>query len=822
MHVGPPRQWSAPIRARSIREYVIHALLLAVLLVPVFPDVFLRGEVAFPANVIYLYAPWRAHMPPDLEPQNMVLETPRQANAWYYLTAKAMCEGEWPLWNPYQFMGVPLIGSYQTAIFYPPRLMFLLIDDLYVAFTLFILSKLWLGGMLAYVCARYVSLPPAYARFVSIAYMFGGYMITWCSYTTVDSMAWAPLLYTGLEMLVEGRWRRGFAASFVSATMMAFAAGAQHTLTFSLMLGLYFLVRLAALRSPAHALRAIGTAAGAGGAALLVTSIQILPFVETLRLSESVLDTVFKDSASNYYLSPLDIPVLWTPAYFGTNLHGNYWGRMNALYVMMAYIGVACWLGAALSFRGEGFTPVARARVRALQVTSVAAMWFAFSLPGAALVLSLPLFDKVRLIYFLSFFIFGVPLFTAFALQRWYESRAEFRQFVPAALLATIIVVITIVHLWSSGPELAEHDRAMTAHGTLLKDLLVDSKAGVPLEPMDGGLDGYVWKQVFWTIGMLALSLACLALAFAQRFRRFGIIAISGALAIDLLSAWHGMQPTSPRSHVFPPMPLFEEIQQRGHPYRVSVLELVASALPIVYDIEESEGYDTIVPRRYAKVLIDQLTPSGRAAFEPALATPCYFFPAPRAGEAKVPPGYEIEFVRDDVIVAKNTRALPRARLVGGVERHDSVESMLARINSTNFDPTNLALVEGEDAPPNRTSAGGPPGEARVTRWDWNGVDVEFEATEDAVLVLAESYYPGWEATLDQSTPLSIFPVYHLMRGVEAPAGRHTVSFRYRPPLFRMGAWLSVASLAGMLACATAVLYKGAAKRRATRCISNP
>ncbi|MBM3290342.1 MAG: YfhO family protein, partial [Candidatus Hydrogenedentes bacterium] len=645
-------------------------------------------------------------------------------------------------------MGVPLIGVYQTAVFYPPRLLFLLLDDLYVAFTLFILSKLWLAGMFAYGCARSMALPPAYARFFSIAYMLGGYLITWCSYTTVDSMAWAPLLFVGMEALVQGRWRRGYALCLVSSTMMVLAAGAQHTLTFALLLSAYFVVRLAGLRRPSHALYALAFAGGAAVTALGVTAIQVFPFLDTLRLSVSALDPVLEDSTRNYYLSPFDVPVLWTPAYFGTYLHGNYWGRMNALYAMMGYVGVPCWLGASLAFRGQGYAPWVRARVRSLLAVALVALWLVFDMPGTAVVLSLPGFDKVRSIYFLSFFIFAVPLAVAFALERWFTSPAQFRPFVPALAAACAIVAVTAIHFTLSRPEMDAADRAMKQNGTLIKELVVDGKAGLPLEPMNGPLPQFVWEQAQRTLGLLALSLAGLALAFAPRYRRAGVYAVTGVLLIDLLSAWQGMQPTSPRRHVFPQIPVLDDLAKRGHPYRVSFFAVTACALSAVYDIEEADGYDTILPRRYAEVAIRGVTLAGRAALEPALAIPCYLFPAPRTGTPTVPPGFEVEFVRDGVIVARHTRVLPRARLVGAVEKFETLEAMLERINGPGFDPAHVALIDGPNAPAPRSAPDGPLGEARVTRWSWNEVDVEVDAAQDAVLVLAESYSPGWEAQL--------------------------------------------------------------------------
>ena len=65
------------------------------------------------------------------------------------------------------------------------------------------------------------------------------------------------------------------------------------------------------------------------------------------------------------------------------------------------------------------------------------------------------------------------------------------------------------------------------------------------------------------------------------------------------------------------------------------------------------------------------------------------------------------------------------------------------------------------------------------------------------LVVLADSYHPGWRASVDGS-PAPILATNHLYRGVPVPAGRHTVRFEYRPRSVRLGAILSVVGAAGI------------------------
>lgn len=799
-------------RRKALLEYAVHALLLFALLVPIFPGVFLRGEVAFPGNFIYMYAPWRAHMPDDLEPQNAYIETPRQANAWYCLTAQAIHDGEWPLWNPYQFTGISLIGAYQTAVFYPPRLLFLLFDDVYVAFTAFMLFKLWLAGMLAYVCARHLSIATAYARFFSIAYMLGGYMVTAACYPTVDSLGWAPLLFLGFEFIIDGRWLRGFAASFVASSMMAFAAGAQHTLTFCLVLGVYFLVRLAGRNSAPFAICAIAVASGAIIATFLVTSIQILPFIETMSHSLSILETLFESRSGEYHLTFDDLPVLWSPRYFGTYLHGNYWGRMNAIYVTLMYIGIPCWLGAILAVRAKSMPELFRIRVRYLLLASLVGLLLAFDFPILDVVHQAPGLKNVRPVYFMTFFVFGVPMAATMSLQHWFGGAVTAKRFLLPAIAAIAILGFTLDHVVRSGPTLSEKDQILSRQGTLVDVLLVDGKPGVPLESTEGTLSAFVLRQVAWSAVIFALALASLAIAFLPPARRFGIVAITGVAILDFLAAWHHMQPTSKREHVFPSVEVLDRLRQRGHPYRVSVAAIGIDALQIPYGIEETHGYDAMIPKRFWNLLERELSKAGWEAFEPALSVPCYLLPASEMSAGTVPKGFEVEEVQDGIILAKNPRALPRARLVGNVETFNSLRDIANRMNAAGFDPSNLALVEKDSAPPYTSISSAPPGVATITDWTWNSVRVDVNATQEAVLVLAEAYYPGWEARIDDDHEIAIFPVYHIFRGAQVPAGEHSITFRYSPPSFRLGAALSVSALVVLALTGVYAIFRRRAK----------
>jgi hypothetical protein len=89
------------------------------------------------------------------------------------------------------------------------------------------------------------------------------------------------------------------------------------------------------------------------------------------------------------------------------------------------------------------------------------------------------------------------------------------------------------------------------------------------------------------------------------------------------------------------------------------------------------------------------------------------------------------------------------------------------------------------------------PGSSTVLSYTPGSITVETEAQRPALLVVAETYYPGWHATVD-GQPAAILRANYLSQGVVVPEGKHTVELRYEPDSLRTGAVLSAASLAGL------------------------
>jgi uncharacterized membrane protein YfhO len=100
-----------------------------------------------------------------------------------------------------------------------------------------------------------------------------------------------------------------------------------------------------------------------------------------------------------------------------------------------------------------------------------------------------------------------------------------------------------------------------------------------------------------------------------------------------------------------------------------------------------------------------------------------------------------------------------------------------------------------------------------VTGRSLNTVDVATHTSTPGLLVLNETWYPGWQATVD-GQPAPVWRVDYVLRGVVVPAGDHRVQFVFRPLSVYGGLAVSLATLG---ACVIALAWSVVARRARAR-----
>lgn len=136
-----------------------------------------------------------------------------------------------------------------------------------------------------------------------------------------------------------------------------------------------------------------------------------------------------------------------------------------------------------------------------------------------------------------------------------------------------------------------------------------------------------------------------------------------------------------------------------------------------------------------------------------------------------------------------NTASLPRAYLVFEATTAATLQEAITILRSDAFVPGRTVLLE-EPSLTGWTSAK-PAGYTISWKRDTH-TDIELlvNTSEQSLLVLTDTYYPGWQATID-GRKTQIYAANLSQRAVMIPQGSHTVSFSYQPLTLAWGIRIS-------------------------------
>lgn len=148
------------------------------------------------------------------------------------------------------------------------------------------------------------------------------------------------------------------------------------------------------------------------------------------------------------------------------------------------------------------------------------------------------------------------------------------------------------------------------------------------------------------------------------------------------------------------------------------------------------------------------------------------------------------------------TGTLPRAMLFDSWRGSVADEDALSTLASTNFNPRSQVLVAEQVPAPSVNTTTQPAGSATYRRYTSTESVIETESRTPCVLLVNDRYDSKWTVLVNgKEEPL--LRANYLMRGVYLPAGKHTVEFRFQPPLttlwISLAAWIAVAA-AGWIA----------------------
>ncbi|GGC71730.1 hypothetical protein [Chelatococcus reniformis] len=722
-----------------------------------------------------------------------------------YLGA-SLANGEWPLWNPYHFSGHPAVADPQSLLFTPTMLLFGWLDPSpsLELFDVVVFAHLLPGAFGIVGLFRRRGWHWSGAVIAAMIFVLGGSASSRLQHTgMIVSYGFFPLALLLLEEALARRsYRFGFAFALVA---LAMAIG-RDQVAFLCCLTLIGAVAyealssgraLAYLRERALLLAFMGAT---GGALIAVPALLTVQF-----LSDSNRPSFGLDIAAQGSLPPSSLATLLFANIFGSlRTTYDYWGMSNgAVDRAVNYLFVGTLPALLLLWHGIAGGRLFSREFRFFLIVAAAMLIYAVGTYTPIYTLAfdiVPGLDLYRRPADATF-----PLNVALALASGYLvhrfvteglPRIETRRHVLSAALALTAIVLVVAAL-ASGV-----DYAIKAQH--LADALTDAGLGL---------------AVAAAAAVLALSVARLGQRPGLRAAlACGLIAITGGELIARNAASALNAEPQQRYAVYENLPpeqvaglkvLKTELDlrhARGERPRVEILGLSGpwQNASMVFGLEDTLGYNPLRISDYERAV-----GPGENSEDPNLRQFPVTFRGYRCRLASLLgleylvlskpiekmsnrfprlPNATLLYGAGSMWIYKMPPTMPRAYLATRLVPVDS-ESVLDGEELPDFDHTNSALIEESEAEllagdyglkDQTTEPAAAGGSVIIRGYRRNAIVIDVETDRNALLVLHDIYYPGWEVMVDGEEK-RILRTNLLFRGVEIPPGRHRVRFEFKP-----------------------------------------
>jgi hypothetical protein len=788
------------LRARRRRQRALAGLALLCLLAHLPPLVeTLLGAWPFPDDALGQFGPWR--------------EFARQS----------LARGELPLWNPHQFCGLPFMSNGQTALLYPPNLLYWLLPAR-LAMPLDALAHNVLLAWGAYALARALGLSRTAswltAALLALSGAVSGHLyaghITWhAARAYLPWEAWALLLYVR-----RGERRYAWLLAVLVALQIHSGSPPVVLLSAAWCLGLLVAWRLVGRRFPVGW---PGTLLAAGALAASLAAVVLLPLREMGSFSMHVGGLTYQ-VAVTISGTWRTFARLLLPDFFGGNADLQWSAGLSEAPEEAASIGLpalllallAPWLVASKNFN---FKFKIFALLGLLLLTAILALGQYTPVYGW-LFAALPPLRLMRVpVRWLELWVFGAALLAGFSFDALHraaapEATAERRR-IGRLLWPVLLVVAALCLVLALGVALTAPDAPLwtqTAQWNLRGD------AGVSRWIIASQLRRAALLAALAGAVLCVLAAACCrswqrAPTMPRRRRAERMLAL--VLVLDvLLGFWHSAKLVPPeqfqRLVAWPPA--LTSLYQAGQRWDT---HLYAPAIGggMTSGIDLFNGYDPLNGRRYFEFAgAMEGFAFWSASYQPVRRTPLLRVAsvthtlamardttshqmgeaslAAQAGEWQL---WEREGAWPRLYLTRHLIALPAARQL----------PELSRLAAQPFEANARPVVIAPGAFARIANMPLTPGDAVL---DWtrrtNAMTVWTQASAPSVLVQGEVWYPGWRAWVN-GRPTALEPANFLFRGVAVPPGRAQVDVVYEPQTYRFALFLSLCGLAALGAMLT-------------------
>lgn len=752
---------------------------------------------------------------------------------WYKLVGERVRDLEIPGWNPYQFSGTPFAGDPQSGwMMIAVMIPFALFNPL-TAFKIFVAIELIVAAFGMYTLARVLRLKPVAGLMAAVIFTFGplAYQTNYCCSVRSNLAAWIPLTFLGIELSFRSQSRQGrFAAimlgGFGFSQMLAGWLG-QGAYNVALLMGFYILYR--GLASPVRSapvrerwLPMIVNGGGVFIAGALLNAAALLPRLATS--GDTNLGAGDYERVGGYAYGPYKVTELLTQLVNDNFDSGR--STIPAVGIVLALLALALARKRFATPFWFGMTAVVI--VIMLPTNPVTHLFFllprwkelhdhyvpqdgAVLMIGPAMLAGIALHELSERTALRRPELLMLPLIAIGFLMAWVQ---EFYLTATVAAVLGTIAVLLLAFRERIRPQFIGVLPAALVIVAFVQPMgleLFDAAAGTSM------IDGWeeTWNPTEQDEASPAISMSSTDPGGAGEFLQQQLIEEGPFRYIGYGGTGYPGDRSRPGTYT----------ERRSWP---ETLAIIVNGRSIALHVYDMQGYNPVQLARYTNFISAlngflqdyhnaDLRPNAKAHLGLLdLLNVRYIvidakLPQNRDDVLALKNGNREVFRNDSVIIYENVSATEHAWIVHKTAQVDE-DGAFTTIQNPEFDPTAIALVEGEQPTVTDPPAGADE-RATVTSYEPERIELQVSAASAGLVVISEIYDKGWSATIDGKSA-DISAVDGAFRGVAVDAGEHTIVLRYDPPELKIGLILSALSTLAMIGAFIWVGWRFVGERR--------
>lgn len=687
-------------------------------------------------------------------------------------------EGELPLWNPLNNCGIPFAAQWNTMVFYPFSLIYLLLPFPW-SLNLFCLGHAAWGGVTMYWLARWWI-----GRTGSLGPMIAGLAFAWNGLTlhalmwpnNIAALAWMPWVVLSVQLAARRGGRQVFGAVFAGAVQML--AGAPEIIGFTWGISLLLLFsgrhgpdpRTAGPATP-EAFSGWRYAPMAGrfcavfALVLAVSAIQLLPFLDLLSLSQR--NRHF--GGDSWSLPAWGLANFFVPLFRSTPSRLGVYSQDEQQWTSSYYMGIGVMLLALIALfnqRDRG--------TRLLGCVLLMAIWLAFGQTGW--------------------------------LYQWVNQVLPVLGFVRFPVKFIVLAVFTLALLAGQGGDwvlrqpLEQVQRVCCRTGLVLAGLCGVILAVAFLYPFPGDSWPAAWKSGMSRIAFLVLMGA--GIIFRVRggegsARFLSACGILLCLGLDVLTHAPAQNPVVPASSF--------ACAQAGRPagtgdfQRTLLTPGFKGFMSYASTDSALENWKGLRAAHYANCNLLDGTPKTDGFYSLYLRDEALLRErmerTPNLTALPILDFLSVDRVPDPKVIFGWEQRKGFLPLVTSGQRPVFVSEgeALERAGSMGFKPAEEVClpITARAADGNESAAGAEIDSRRMMR---EKILFTTRAEKPAWVVVGQAYHPAWRLSVD-SKPGKIFKANGAFQAFQVPAGTHQVEISYRDNKLFLGAIISVLAM---------------------------